>query len=115
MQLGFVGLGRMGLNMVTRLVQGGHHVAAYDRNPDQTARAREAGASGVASLEALVQALAPPRSVWIMVPAGGATESTVTSRMGLPDFRAARSRSAGRSEASTTRGISRERCANAVR
>jgi nucleoside-diphosphate-sugar epimerase len=38
MQLGFVGLGRMGLNMVTRLVQGGHHVVAFDRNPDQTAR-----------------------------------------------------------------------------
>src|SRR5262245_43288855 len=79
MQLGFVGLGRMGLNMVTRLIRGGHHIVAFDRNPDQTVRAQEAGASGVASLEALVQALAPPRCVWVMIPAGAATESTVTA------------------------------------
>jgi 6-phosphogluconate dehydrogenase len=77
MQLGFVGLGRMGLNMVTRLARGGHQIVAYDRSTDAVARAVDAGAKGVASLEALVQALASPRAVWVMVPAGAPTESTV--------------------------------------
>ncbi len=54
MQLGFVGLGRMGLNMVTRLVRGGHQIVAYDRSADAVARAEAAGARGVSSLEALV-------------------------------------------------------------
>ena len=77
MQLGFVGLGKMGLNMATRLVRGGHHVAAYDRDPDAVARSEAAGARAAASLDALVAALTPPRAVWIMVPAGPPTESTV--------------------------------------
>ncbi len=77
MQLGFVGLGRMGLNMVTRLTRGGHQIVAYDRSADAVARAVEAGANGAVSLDALVRALAPPRAVWVMVPAGVATESTV--------------------------------------
>ena len=79
MQLGFVGLGRMGLNMVTRLIRGGHQIVAYDRSADAVARAETAGARGVSSLEALVQALDAPRAVWVMVPAGDATESTVTA------------------------------------
>ena len=79
MQLGFVGLGKMGLNMVTRLVRGGHQVVAYDRSPDAIRHAEAAGARGAASLEALVPALAPPRGIWIMVPAGPPTESTVTA------------------------------------
>jgi len=79
MQLGFVGLGRMGLNMVTRLVRGGHQIVAYDRSADAVARAEAAGASGVSSLEALAQALDAPRGVWVMVPAGDPTESTVTA------------------------------------
>ena len=79
MQLGFVGLGKMGLNMVTRLVRGGHEVVAYDRSPDAIKRAEAAGARGAASLDALVTALTPPRAVWVMVPAGAATESTVTA------------------------------------
>jgi 6-phosphogluconate dehydrogenase len=79
MQLGFVGLGRMGLNMVTRLVRGGHQIAAYDRSADAVARAAAAGAQGVASLEALAAALTPPRAVWVMVPAGDPTETTVTA------------------------------------
>ena len=79
MQLGFVGLGRMGLNMVTRLVGGGHQIVAFDRSADAVARAEAAGARGAASLEALVQALAPPRAVWVMVPAGDPTESTVVA------------------------------------
>ena len=79
MQLGFVGLGRMGLNMVTRLVRGGHQIAAYDRSADAVARAATAGAQGVSSLEALVAALTPPRAVWVMVPAGDPTETTVAA------------------------------------
>ena len=83
MQLGFVGLGKMGLNMVTRLIRGGHQIAAFDRSADAVARAETAGARGVATLDALVAGLTPPRAVWVMVPAGGPTESTVTSLGGL--------------------------------
>jgi 6-phosphogluconate dehydrogenase len=79
MQIGFVGLGRMGLNMVTRLQRGGHTVVAYDRSAEAVARAEAAGAGGVASLDALVAALTPPRAVWLMVPAGDPTEATVTA------------------------------------
>ena len=83
MELGFVGLGKMGLNMVTRLTQGGHRVVAFDRLDDAVSRAAEEGARGVSSLESLVAALAPPRAVWVMVPAGAPTESTVTALAGL--------------------------------
>src|SRR5712691_11563674 len=79
MQLGFVGLGKMGLNMVTRLTRAGHHVVGYDRSAEAVARAEAAGARGAASVDALVAALAPPRGVWLMVPAGAPTESTVES------------------------------------
>jgi len=79
MQLGFVGLGKMGLNMVTRLVRGGHDIVAYDRSADAVRRAESAGARGVDSLEALVSSLTPPRGVWVMVPAGPPTESTVSA------------------------------------
>jgi 6-phosphogluconate dehydrogenase len=79
MHLGFVGLGKMGLNMVTRLARGNHHVVAYDRNPDAVSRARSAGAVGVASLESLVSTLETPRAVWVMVPAGAPTESTIAA------------------------------------
>ena len=79
MELGFVGLGRMGLNMVTRLIRGGHQIVAFDRSPEAVARAETAGARGVASLDALVKALTAPRTVWVMVPAGDPTESTVTA------------------------------------
>ena len=79
MQIGFVGLGRMGLNMVTRLLQGGHTVVAYDRSADAVARAEAAGAKGVTTLEALIEALAAPRAVWVMVPSGDPTESTVSA------------------------------------
>jgi len=79
MQIGFVGLGRMGLNMVTRLTRGGHQVVAYDRSADAVAKAGTASARGVASLDALVGALTPPRAVWVMVPAGEPTESTIAT------------------------------------
>jgi 6-phosphogluconate dehydrogenase len=83
MQLGFIGLGKMGLNMVKRLMRGGHQVVAFDRSADAVARAGAAGATGVATLEALVAALAPPRVVWVMVPSGAPTESTVAALSGL--------------------------------
>ncbi len=79
MQIGFVGLGRMGLNMVTRLVRGGHSVVAYDRSADAVARAAAAGATGVSTLDALIEGLGAPRAVWVMVPAGDPTESTVSA------------------------------------
>src|SRR3954452_22311628 len=77
MQIGFVGLGRMGLNMVTRLIQGGHSVVALDRSADAVARADAAGARGVSTLEGLIDALSAWRAVWVMVPSGDPTESTV--------------------------------------
>jgi 6-phosphogluconate dehydrogenase len=83
MQLGFVGLGKMGLNMVKRLAAGGHQIVAYDRDPAATARAKEAGAAGAAALQDLVAALAAPRAVWVMVPSGDPTESTVTALAAL--------------------------------
>jgi len=64
---------------VTRLIRGGHQIVAFDRSPEAVARAETAGARGVASLDALVKALTAPRTVWVMVPAGDPTESTVTA------------------------------------
>jgi len=83
MQIGFVGLGKMGLNMVKRLIAGGHQVVAFDRAPEAVQQAGSSGAHGVSSLEALVEALATPRAVWVMVPAGAATESTVSALSSL--------------------------------
>jgi 6-phosphogluconate dehydrogenase len=77
MEIGFIGLGKMGLNMVTRLQQAGHHVTAYDRSAEALAQATTAGCSGATSLADLVQRLKAPRAVWIMVPSGPPTEETV--------------------------------------
>jgi 6-phosphogluconate dehydrogenase len=77
MQIGFVGLGRMGGNMVARLARGGHRVVGYDPSAPARQAAQAHGAGAAATLEALVAALEPPRAVWVMVPAGAATESTV--------------------------------------
>ena len=77
MEIGFIGLGKMGLNMVTRLQQAGHHVTAYDRSPEALAQATTAGCSAATSLADLVQRLKAPRAVWIMVPSGPPTEETV--------------------------------------
>jgi len=77
MRLGVVGLGRMGGNMVTRLLRGGHEVVAYDRSAEAVRGAAAGGARGADSLEALVRALAPPRHVWLMLPAGEPTETTL--------------------------------------
>jgi len=77
MQLGMVGLGRMGANMTRRLMRGGHQVVVSDLSADAVKQIAGEGATGSSSLEDLVAKLAPPRAVWIMVPAGGPTEQTV--------------------------------------
>jgi len=77
MQLGMVGTGRMGANMVRRLLGAGHELAVYGRREGQVAPLREAGAAGFTDLDQLVAALEPPRAVWVMVPAGEATETVV--------------------------------------
>ena len=77
MQLGMVGLGKMGANMTTRLVQGGHEVVGFDRSPDAVQGAVGHGARGASALEDLVRQLRAPRAVWVMCPAGDATESNV--------------------------------------
>ena len=74
MQLGMIGLGRMGANMVERLKLGGHEVVGYDRNP---------AVSDVADLAALVERLSAPRTVWLMVPAGDPTEATLNELAGV--------------------------------
>jgi len=77
MQIGMIGLGRMGGNMVRRLMKGGHSCVVYDRGADVVAAYAKEGATPAKSLEDLVSKLQKPRAVWIMVPAGGPTESTV--------------------------------------
>jgi 6-phosphogluconate dehydrogenase len=77
MQLGMIGLGKMGANMTTRLLRGGHDVVAFDRSPDAVKASVAQGARGADSLDGLVKQLTVPRSVWVMVPAGDPTESTV--------------------------------------
>lgn len=83
MQLGFIGLGRMGGNMVRRLLQGGHQVVAYNRSPEPTKEVEKLGAIAAYSLQELVGKLTPPRSVWVMVPAGRATEEMVMALASL--------------------------------
>ena len=70
MQLGMIGLGRMGANMVRRLLRGSHQCVVYDRNPDACRALAAEGAVAAASLAGLVDGLAAPRAVWLMVPAG---------------------------------------------
>ena len=84
MQIGFVGLGRMGGNMVHRLIRdGGHDVVAFDPSEQARAAAAAVGASTAASLEELAAKLNAPRAVWIMVPAGEITDQTVAALAGL--------------------------------
>jgi 6-phosphogluconate dehydrogenase len=79
MELGLIGLGRMGANMAQRLLGGGHRVVAYDRDPEAVHSVASAGAAGAGSLEELVRKLSPPRAVWLMVPAGAPVEQTIHS------------------------------------
>ena len=75
MQIGLVGLGRMGGNMAKRLMAAGHECVVYDPNPEAVAALQEAGATGVDSLAGLARALTPPRAVWLMVPAAVVDDS----------------------------------------
>lgn len=77
MEIGFIGLGKMGMNMVTRLQQAGHRVVVFDRSHEAVAQATAIGCQGASSLSDLVQKLSAPRAVWLMVPSGPPTEETV--------------------------------------
>jgi 6-phosphogluconate dehydrogenase len=77
MELGIVGLGRMGANMARRLMRDGHTIVAYDVNPDSVKELAGEGATGADSLEDMAAKLSAPRAVWMMVPAGEITEKTV--------------------------------------
>jgi 6-phosphogluconate dehydrogenase len=77
MELGMIGLGRMGANMTERLLRAGHRIAVYDIDSSAVQRAAALGAIGSPSIEALVRALKPPKAIWLMVPAGEVVETTL--------------------------------------
>ena len=77
MKLGFVGLGKMGGNMVQRLLKDGHEVVAYARSEDSIRQAESRGATGARSLAQLVGKLSAPRAVWLMIPAGKPVDDTI--------------------------------------
>jgi len=79
MQLGMVGLGRMGANMTERLLNGGHQIVAYDRDPQAVTRVTSKGAVAADSMHSLVAQLGSPKAVWIMVPAGEPVDETIHS------------------------------------
>ena len=83
MELGMIGLGRMGGNMAQRLLQGGHSVHGFDPAPAARDELSKDGGTPAESLEALVAALPAPRTLWMMVPAGGITDATVDALSGL--------------------------------
>jgi len=79
MQIGIIGLGRMGNNMAKRLLKGGHEVVAYNRSPEKVRAIEKEGALGAYSLDEMAKKLNKPRVVWVMVPAGEVTEKIITS------------------------------------
>ena len=83
MKIGFIGLGRMGANMVRRLLRDGHEVVAYNRTAEKTREIAGEGAEAAFTLEEMVSKLEKPRAVWIMVPAGDATEAQIDDLMAL--------------------------------
>ena len=85
MKIGFVGLGKMGMNMVQRLLNDRHEIVAYARTAATVKKAEEKGAIGANSLQDVVDRLEKPRIVWLMVPAGQATEETLRSTAELLD------------------------------
>jgi 6-phosphogluconate dehydrogenase len=88
MELGMIGFGRMGAGLTARLISAGHRVVVFDRSRDALEKARAAGAAAADRLASLVDALAPPRHVWVMVPAGDPTESVLeelAQRLGAGD------------------------------
>ncbi len=85
MQLGMVGLGRMGANMARRLMKDGHECVVYDQNPEPGKQLESEGARCASSLQQFVQMLTPPRATWVMVPAGAPTEQSIFSIAELMD------------------------------
>lgn len=83
MQLGMVGLGKMGANMTKRLIEDGHDLFVTDLNPDAISAAELEGAIGAVTLDDLCRKLSAPRAVWVMVPAGAPTDSTIMTLAGL--------------------------------
>jgi 6-phosphogluconate dehydrogenase len=83
MQIGVIGLGRMGGNIVRRLTRAGHSCVVYDADPAPGAALAKDGATAVTSVPAMVEALAAPRTVWVMLPAGKITEETIKQLAGL--------------------------------
>jgi 6-phosphogluconate dehydrogenase len=83
MELGMIGLGRMGANMTERLVKGGHRVVGFDPKPEARAQVEDKGAESAGSLDVLVARLKTPRALWMMVPAGSITDATVTALLPL--------------------------------
>ena len=77
MRIGFIGLGRMGANMVRRLIRDQHEIVIYNRTPEKTREVAAEGAEPAFSIEELVSKLQKPRAVWVMVPAGDATEAQI--------------------------------------
>ena len=77
MRIGFIGLGRMGANMVRRLMLDHHEIVIYNRTPERTKEIAAEGATASFSIADLVAALEKPRAVWVMVPAGDATEAQI--------------------------------------
>jgi len=83
MKIAMVGLGKMGANMTTRLLEHGHEVVAFDRSPEARAAAAQKGAQAADSLEDVAAKLEPPRVVWVMLPSGDPTNSTIATLKGV--------------------------------
>src|ERR1700761_5708865 len=83
MKIGMIGLGKMGANMTERLLKGGHEVVAYDLSADAVKAAAGKDAEGPRSPSALAAKLASPKAVWVMLPAGHITDSTVEELAGM--------------------------------
>lgn len=85
MELGLIGLGKMGGNMVKRLIKDGHEIIAFDLKPESVKQAEKDGAKGANSIEDLIKKLKAPRNIWIMVPHGKPTEQTIDNLLNLTD------------------------------
>jgi 6-phosphogluconate dehydrogenase len=83
MQIGMIGLGKMGANMTSRLIAGGHEVVVHDRDTAAVATAAKSGAASATSLQDVVKQLRAPRAIWVMVPSGAPTEGVVGDLAGL--------------------------------
>src|SRR5204862_6394899 len=83
MQIGIVGLGRMGANIARRLMRSGHDCVVFDANLEASLTLGTEGAKSAAALQDLVKRLAAPRTVWLMLPAGEATETAIAELAGL--------------------------------